>query len=119
VQPAVPHLDIPERESRGVRGTDMRRLRALLATGVLVALVALALSSCGGGASGAGSSGAGGDQKENPLVGTWRRVRTCEEYVHQLKQAGLAEMISGHQVLVEEFGTGNAAQSGQDSNDPC
>ena len=32
----------------------MRRLRALLATGVLVALVALALSSCGGGASGAG-----------------------------------------------------------------
>ena len=37
----------------------MRRLRALLATGVLVALVALALSSCGGGASGAGSSGGG------------------------------------------------------------
>src|SRR5215217_1218727 len=34
----------------------MRRLRALLATGVFVALVALALSSCGGGASGAGSS---------------------------------------------------------------
>jgi hypothetical protein len=32
----------------------MRRLRALLATGVLVALVALALSSCGGGASGGG-----------------------------------------------------------------
>jgi hypothetical protein len=37
----------------------MRRLSALLATGVLVALVALALSSCGGGASGAGSSGGG------------------------------------------------------------
>ena len=32
----------------------MRRLSALLATGVLVALVALALSSCGGGASGGG-----------------------------------------------------------------
>jgi len=31
--------------------------------------------------------------------------------VHQLKQAGLAEMISGHHTLVEEFGTGNAAQS--------
>src|SRR5215217_326293 len=32
----------------------MRRLRVLLATGVLMALVALALSSCGGGASGGG-----------------------------------------------------------------
>jgi hypothetical protein len=41
----------------------MRRPRALLATGVLVALVALALSSCGGGASGAGSSGAGEHQQ--------------------------------------------------------
>ena len=47
----------------------MRRLRALLATGVLVALVALALSSCGGGASGAGSSGGGEHQqaKARPL----------------------------------------------------
>ena len=47
----------------------MRRLRALLATGVLVALVALALSSCGGGASGAGSSGGGEQQqaKARPL----------------------------------------------------
>jgi hypothetical protein len=42
---------------------DKRRLRALLATGMLVALVALALSSCGGGASGAGSSGGGEHQK--------------------------------------------------------
>ena len=32
----------------------MRRLRVLLATGVLIALVALALSACGGGASGGG-----------------------------------------------------------------
>ena len=38
---------------------EKRRLRVMLATGVLVALVALALSSCGGGASGAGSSGRG------------------------------------------------------------
>ena len=37
----------------------MRRLSAQLSTGVLVALVTLALSSCGGGASGAGSSGGG------------------------------------------------------------
>jgi hypothetical protein len=47
----------------------MRRPRALLATGVLVTLVALALSSCGGGASGAGSRGAGEHQqaKARPL----------------------------------------------------
>ena len=46
-----------------------RRPRALLAMGVLVALVALALSSCGGGASGAGSSGGGEHQqaKARPL----------------------------------------------------
>jgi hypothetical protein len=86
---------------------------------VLMALVALALSSCSGGASGAGSGGAGGDQKENPLVGTWRRVRTCDEYVQQLEQVGMADMIGGHQELVEEFGTGNAAQNSQDSYDPC
>ena len=45
-------------------------------------------------------------EKENPLVGTWRRVITCEEYVRRMKQAGLAEKIS-HQGLVETFGTGN------------
>jgi hypothetical protein len=47
----------------------MRRLRALLATGVLVALIALALSACGGGASGAGGSGGGEHQqaKARPL----------------------------------------------------
>jgi hypothetical protein len=44
-------------------------------------------------------------EKVNPLVGTWRRVRTCEEFVRRMKQAGLAEKIS-HQGLVEEFGTG-------------
>jgi hypothetical protein len=37
-----------------VRGMVIRRLSALLATGVLMALVALALSACGGGASGGG-----------------------------------------------------------------
>ena len=97
----------------------MRRLRALLATGVLVALVALALSSCGAGASGAGSSGGGGDQKENPLVGTWRRVRTCDEYVSELKQAGLADEIGSHQDLLAEFGAGDGDQGSQDSDDPC
>jgi hypothetical protein len=90
--------------------------------GLLMVLALLALSACDGGVdqdSAKGEKGKKATAAENPLVGTWRRVRTCDEYVHQLKQAGLAEMISGHQVLVEEFGTGNAAQSGQDSNDPC
>ena len=45
-------------------------------------------------------------EKANPLVGSWRRVITCEEYVRSMKQAGLAEIIS-HQGLVETFGTGN------------
>ena len=45
-------------------------------------------------------------EKENPLVGTWRRVIKCEEYVRARKQAGLAKKFS-HQGLVETFGTGN------------
>ena len=45
-------------------------------------------------------------EKEKPLVGTWRRVIKCEEYVRKMKQAGLGEIIS-HQGLVETFGTGN------------
>jgi hypothetical protein len=42
---------------------------------------------------------------DNPLVGAWRRVITCEEYVRRMKQAGLAEYMS-HQGLVEAFGPG-------------
>src|SRR5215210_8945847 len=96
-------------------------LRVVLVA-LLLALVLILLSACGGqgGQAEKGAKKAAANKEiDNPLVGTWRRVRTCDEYVHQLKQAGLAEMISGHQVLVEEFGTGNAAQSGQDSNGPC
>ena len=44
-------------------------------------------------------------EKEKPLVGTWRRVITCDEFVRERKQAGLAGKIS-HQGLVEQFGTG-------------
>jgi len=54
----------------------------------------------------------------NPLVGDWRRKRTCEEYVRRLKQAGLADQIPSHQELLAEFGAGNA-QGGQDSDGPC
>ena len=55
----------------------------------------------------------------NPLVGDWRRKRTCEEYVSRLKQADLADQIGSHQDLLAEFGTGDADQGSQDPNDPC
>src|SRR5215213_2864335 len=32
----------------------------------------------------------------NPLVGDWRRKRTCEEYVRRMKQAELADMLPDH-----------------------
>ena len=72
---------------------------------MLVLIFALLLTACGGQG---GQGGQDSSESENPLVGTWRRVRTCDAYVRELKQAGLAEMIPSHQVLVEEFGTGNA-----------
>jgi hypothetical protein len=49
-------IDVPNSENRGVRGMVMRRLSVLSATGVLMALVALALSSCTG----------GGQENKNP-----------------------------------------------------
>ena len=55
----------------------------------------------------------------NPLVGDWRRKRTCEEYVRRLRQAGLADQIPSHRELLEEFGAGDAAQGGDDSDGPC
>ncbi|MDQ3531002.1 MAG: hypothetical protein M3456_01235 [Actinomycetota bacterium] len=55
---------------------------------------------------------------DNPLVGTWRRTRTCDDYVSQLRQAGLADKIPSHQEFVGEFGADNT-QSGQDPDDPC
>ena len=63
---------------------------------LLVSLVVLALSACGGG--GGGQQQQANEQAkksggENPLVGTWRRVRKCEEQVRLMKEAGLAEMI--------------------------
>src|SRR5215217_6096099 len=46
----------------------MRKLSALLATGVLVALVALALSACG--SQGSAKGGAGGEQNKSESGGT-------------------------------------------------
>ena len=98
----------------------LKRQHAIL--GLLMALVVLALSACGGGGdqdSAKGEKGKKAAAADNPLVGTWRRVRTCDEFVRELKQAGLAEMIPAHQDLAEEFGTGNAAKNQQDSDDAC
>src|SRR5215212_986356 len=64
----------------------------------------------------AGLAKAFGKANINPLVGDWRRKRTCEEFVSRLKQAGLADQIGSHQDLLEEFGAGDG---GQDSSGPC
>ena len=55
----------------------------------------------------------------NPLIGDWRRKRTCDELVRRLKQAGLADQIGSHQELLAEFGAGDADQGSQDPDDPC
>lgn len=55
----------------------------------------------------------------NPLVGDWRRKRTCDEYVSRMKQAGLADQIGSHQGLLAEFGAGDPDQGSQDPDDPC
>ena len=55
----------------------------------------------------------------NPLVGEWRRKRTCDELVRKLKQAGLADQIP-ESVAGAEFGgaTVKPAQVRRHS-DPC
>jgi hypothetical protein len=55
----------------------------------------------------------------NPLVGDWRRKRTCDEIVSRLKQAGLADQIGSHKDLLAEFGAGDPDQGSQDPDDPC
>ncbi len=55
----------------------------------------------------------------NPLVGDWRRQRTCEEYVRRLKQAGLADQIPDHEALLAEFGAGEPDQGDQGSDGRC
>ena len=99
-------------------------LRVGLLMGLLLGLSLLLLVACGGQDSSEAQARAKAFEKANinPLVGDWRRVRKCDEMVRELKQAGLEDMVpthQDHQELVEEFGTGNAAQSHQDSDDPC
>jgi hypothetical protein len=92
--------------------------------GVLMVAI-LALTACGGGGGGGeprAKAAANKKEIDNPLEGTWRRERTCAEYVSEMRQAGLADMISSHQELVhsDEFGgAGDSAKSSKDPNDLC
>ena len=95
-------------------GAQNPPIRVLPSMFLILALAFLLLSAC------AGKGGQDSAKGDNPLVGTWRRERTCDEYVRELKRAGLAAMIPAHQELVAEFGTGrNGAQSHQGTDDPC
>jgi hypothetical protein len=85
------------------------------------ALVVLALAACGGGSQGGGGGGAQDSAesgKENPLVGTWRRERKCDEQVRSMEEAGLAELIP-EWVSPSEFAHVSSAQSLGPSEDPC
>ena len=96
-----------------------RMVGRALGLGLLMALVVLALSACGSGGGQGGGQDSAKSEIENPLVGTWRRERTCDELVRELKQAGLAEMIP-EWVAGAQFGGASvsAAQVRQHSN-PC
>jgi hypothetical protein len=97
-------------------------LRVGLLMGLLIGLSLLLLTACGGQGGQAekgAKKAAANKQIDNPLVGTWRRTRTCDEYARQLRQAGLADTIPSHQEMVEYFGADDNAQSRQDPDDPC
>jgi hypothetical protein len=97
-------------------------LRVGLLMGLLIGLSLLLLTACGGqggqAEKGDKAAAVANKQIDNPIVGTWRRTRNCDDYVSELRQAGLADQIPSHQELVGEFGADNT-QSGQDPDDPC
>ena len=98
-------------------------MRQAIRLGLLVALVVLALSACGGGGGGQdsaeGEKGEKATAAENPLVGTWRRERTCDELVRELKQAGLAEMIPEWVAGAQFGGASVSAAQVRQHSDPC
>jgi hypothetical protein len=98
-----------------------RSRRQALRLVLLAALAVLALTACGGGSQGGGGGGAQDSvksEKENPLVGTWRRERKCEELVSRMKEAGLAELIP-EWASPTEFAHVSSARSLGPSEDPC
>ena len=97
-------------------------LRVGLLMGLLLGLSLLLLVACGGQDSSEAQGRAKALEKaniNNPLVGDWRRIRKCDEYVSELKQADLADQIGSHRDLLAEFGAGDGDQGSQDSDDPC
>ena len=92
--------------------------RQALMLGLLVILVVLALSACGSGGGQGGYQDSAKGETENPLVGTWRRERKCEEQVRLMKEAGLAELIP-EWVTPSEFAHVSSTQSLGPSEDPC
>ena len=102
-----------------------RRLGVLLASGVLAALIALTSSACSRDQEGQNSAKGewGGEPnantaKVNPLVGTWCRVRKCEEQVRLMKEAGLDELIP-QWVSPSEFSNAASAQGSPPPGEPC
>jgi hypothetical protein len=98
-----------------------RSRRQALRLVLIAVLVILALTACGGGSQGGGGGGAHGSvksEKENPLVGTWRRERKCEELVSRMKEAGLAELIP-EWASPTEFAHVSSARSLGPPEDPC
>src|SRR5215212_1286166 len=107
-----------DRRSQGMYRSVMGKLslRVGLLMGLLLGLSLLLLVGCGGQDS---SEGFENENINNPLVGDWRRIRTCDEYVSEEKQAGFAYEIGSHQDLLAEFGAGNGDQGSQDSDGLC
>jgi hypothetical protein len=58
-------------------GAQKLPIRAMLL--IFLAPALLLLTAC------AGTGGKANTTPVNPLVGTWRRVRKCDDYVHELK----------------------------------
>ncbi len=95
--------------------------RQALGLGLLMTLVVFALSACGSGGDQGGGKGGQDSAKnkgENPLVGTWRRERKCEELVSRMKKAGLDELIP-EWASPTEFAHVSSAQSLGPAEDPC
>jgi hypothetical protein len=96
--------------------------RQVLGLGLLMTLVVFTLSACGSGGDQGGEGGGQDSAKksrgENPLVGTWRRVRKCEEQVRLMKEAGLEELIPKW-VAPSEFSNAAFAQGSAPPGDPC